>query len=48
MKRKFYFWVLKHWGRCNGHIYRLPDGSLAYLWRLDLGRTHWQEWVRIL
>ncbi len=47
MKRKIYRWVLICWGRCNGHIYHLPDGTLAYLVRFDLGRTHWQTWIPI-
>jgi hypothetical protein len=47
MKRKIYRWILICWGRCNGHIYHLSDGTLAYLVRFDLGRTHWQTWIPI-
>ena len=47
MKQKLYRWTLMHWGHCNGHIYHMPDGRLCYLWRLDWGNTHWQEWITI-
>jgi hypothetical protein len=47
MKQKLYRWALLHWGHCNGHIYHMPDGRFCYLWRLDWGNTHWQEWITI-